>query len=990
MSSFVTSFIARHVIFIIPAAFWLRVSSSMWDLPLSSDSDGDDEGDVSCPVEPVRRKRGRPPGIFGSLRERQHIRQELARLGVHQDVVAAPLAPPRKPPGPVDEIAQHFQGFVSRRTGHLTEDLAHLVSRPVSVEDPDLGKVFTDLLGDSSRVLMGSLAHAKSLGMRPQTLQGHVRDVAACVHYSTRMWISSVCSRLDAEISSGRIRPIAMLTHIMYDETTYHMRTLSSDGKPRDVADMPSVDKGPQSKKAKGLSKVAQSELVLIFVFQPRGSAPVAWHIPVVAPLQVVDRGTAETLRTNIHRLLDIPRLAALQKKFMRVDSSTADRASANNKCEFELASEAGLPRFRMPCAAHICSTSQGHTFGTSSRVVSGIIHASLSQQDAEAVDKLRQAISLVLFHSCVPVDCSLPDSDDQRRRNLAAILDECLRKDPVSQRRRMKIWLNMVGDPASDVIYWCRPGGAHGADIWDWATKLASSLLPSAIAVFPRHRWIQALHPFMEYSLLQLHNVFHRAVPIWFDIIAGKNSGAMPCNSVSDVPHLVTSWELHPSDEEDDAHDVVAVAEPACDAAKLKPRAVTVEEKAAAKMSTKKFAAAQPRMELMVGLITMRVSTGLLHKIETLASEDWDRRQWSQFAATGTCSSRMFEAWKGEMAEGIVQHTQELFQDPSAWEALHSSERSYQASSLAFRMLSATICSLEHLLFRSWRCYPFKLWSIFTGGRVAAQQVLDDPPCIKDEWSRHFLEKFGDIDKLLGDGIAILSALSFAARYEITRIECRNAAIRRLTRIHASTHEPYVLDVSSDFILLRQRLLEKFFHCPPAAEEQKAKKTSDRKHRAMRYGKYKGTRSGGGGPQRYFMKKFITGQRFFNNDARKRALKEANKQYKIEMRCSSALWLECRRVGQVGTTAHQEGGVAFGSAAAESRKRRRQRQNEKVQNLIQSLPDKHVHDHEQGDACLELVKYIEEFRSQSDRKRQKLEDEQRQASTVYFVMTTL
>ena len=54
-------------------------------------------------------------------------------------------------------------------------------------------------------------------------------------------------------------------------------------------------------------------------------------------------------------------------------------------------------------------------------------------------------------------------------------------------------------------------------------------------------------------------------------------------------------------------------------------------------------------------------------------------------------------------------------------------------------------------------------------------------------------------LEALLDIGVPVLVALGFILRFDITRIECRTAAIRRLMKSLGSTHCSYIRDVSAD-----------------------------------------------------------------------------------------------------------------------------------------------------------------------------------------------
>eukprot|EP00972_Heterocapsa_arctica_P104060 15335512-Heterocapsa_arctica.AAC.1 len=70
--------------------------------------------------------------------------------------------------------------------------------------------------------------------------------------------------------------------------------------------------------------------------------------------------------------------------------------------------------------------------------------------------------------------------------------------------------------------------------------------------------------------------------------------------------------------------------------------------------------------------------------------------------------------------------------------------------ASLAFGMISAAACSLEQIMFRRWRGFPYSLWQVVLEPTTAvAEKILAQPQCLLDPWSRSFLEKFSTPEQL-------------------------------------------------------------------------------------------------------------------------------------------------------------------------------------------------------------------------------------------------
>ena len=105
---------------------------------------------------------------------------------------------------------------------------------------------------------------------------------------------------------------------------------------------------------------------------------------------------------------------------------------------------------------------------------------------------------------------------------------------------------------------------------------------------------------------------------------------------------------------------------------------------------------------------------------------------------------------------------------------------------------------------------HPVKMWLLLERPTPEmAQEIVDDLNCLKDKLTLRFLNAFTTAELLLKQGLPILVALAFILKGDIIGIECRNAALQRLMRSLGVTHCPYIQDVSTDFLLMKQRLLE-------------------------------------------------------------------------------------------------------------------------------------------------------------------------------------
>ena len=109
--------------------------------------------------------------------------------------------------------------------------------------------------------------------------------------------------------------------------------------------------------------------------------------------------------------------------------------------------------------------------------------------------------------------------------------------------------------------------GGLARLDVRKWASRLSYLLLPSAVATFPRHRWVNSLQPLAQLVLLSVHNVLPGAGLLW---LSSKLLGtAVPSfEGAASATRAALPWDLSDSEDEQaavlppsDATAVVAVA---------------------------------------------------------------------------------------------------------------------------------------------------------------------------------------------------------------------------------------------------------------------------------------------------------------------------------------------------------------------------------------------------------------------------------------------
>ena len=148
--------------------------------------------------------------------------------------------------------------------------------------------------------------------------------------------------------------------------------------------------------------------------------------------------------------------------------------------------------------------------------------------------------------------------------------------------------------------------------------------------------------------------------------------------------------------------------------------------------------------------------------------------------------------------------------------------------------------------------------------------------------------------------------------RAEICRIECRNAAIRRIVRARDATYDPCVGHVSADFVLLRQRIVEQLLSFSGVGSDATATPQQESVtpvEPVRRCGKLRGTRVGGGGAQRYFFGKQLKGRTWKSKEEQKAIFKDIATQFNKIKHQGGPEWTKLIRDGRKAAVSYRSAG---------------------------------------------------------------------------------
>ena len=324
------------------------------------------------------------------------------------------------------------------------------------------------------------------------------------------------------------------------------------------------------------------------------------------------------------------------------------------------------------------------------------------------------------------------------------------------------------------------------------------------------------------------------------------------------------------------------------------------------------KLLASQPTTSTLACLLTLQVSVAMLRVVENVASDKWEKSILLKSIGQGTpATCRMWEAYSGRIHSSMSAKATALLNDPGQNGALPRQSKTIGACGLIFAMVSATLCSLEYMILSQFRTFPYGLWQlVYTPTREVAIAILAVPKCLLDAFSRRFLEIFNTVEKLLSKTCrAILIVVGRLARWEILRIECRHASVRRILRGKSTTTRANLEDLAARFLLQRERIASSYFGQSGMPPRNKKVGVA----RLVRRGKFKGSRAGGGGAQRAAFRPYLVGQKMPTKEAREAVFREANRLATLDRqdigseRCQAA-----RLLGRTSTLARKRGGTSF------------------------------------------------------------------------------
>lgn len=158
---------------------------------------------------------------------------------------------------------------------------------------------------------------------------------------------------------------------------------------------------------------------------------------------------------------------------------------------------------------------------------------------------------------------------------------------------------------------------------------------------------------------------------------------------------------------------------------------------------------------KLAVFSCVINAQQDLMRRFLDMASENWDKMQDGSMAlamAHGqdhTRKLRVNVAYSGDFELEFIEKLASLLSQDRIGKCLQRSEHIVHLKVLAFRLISCAGGFCYQALIAPHKRYPLRLFALATGaadtnGDLAAC-LRSERRCLMDEWSRRFLEHYGD-----------------------------------------------------------------------------------------------------------------------------------------------------------------------------------------------------------------------------------------------------
>ena len=673
---------------------------------------------------------------------------------------------------------------------------------------------------------MSITAEAEVLGVSSAS---HLKDcflgAGAATYFAAKASTAAVAAWVDSITDpDGDYDGVAILRPYAQDETTFRFRgqsggglkdTADVDGLPKELCQVVALTReqtGTDIDTEVEVTKIMQCELVVAFLIRRRSDGKfLLFFTELPVPLLTSDKGTAEQLVDCIGDIFGVPLVDALHQKFgILIDLANGDRGATGLRAERLLDSQhpTRLRLHGVGCFAHIVHTSQKHQCEMLNDCIAGCIAWAETLKFAGKRKQLRRIVRDLLIESAVPrLGTAPPAADSETMIEIEAVLSRCLNRSQRHQHHRYLRLLHCFRSPLTESkihIYMPNFSTNFPLDmirkyVRSWATQ-ASKDLVGTYPTFQRGRWVTNTDSLGGLGLLaSCYRLLERAAPRFLGTLGGSGPEREDMDSRrSDESQIVMAAQTGAS-------------------AEYGSKGYWAEISKRHKGDAFVFASSGAKhvLELLMLVIVLPLHAALMTWILHVDSEKWQQKQ-DRLAIDDPAKRtyRALMAATGQLTADFHKASVQYLCSASEWTAVSLPLRTYAARSLAFGLLAKAIGCIAFLIDVPCAGYPWRLFRLLdpTADRLQIiEGLLADPPCLWDPFAKQFFTMFGHTVEALSDPkvSAILMAIAILFHLTIARVEARHASVRRNLRSRGTTWLQELASVSSDFVLMRNRILE-------------------------------------------------------------------------------------------------------------------------------------------------------------------------------------
>ena len=315
-----------------------------------------------------------------------------------------------------------------------------------------------------------------------------------------------------------------------------------------------------------------------------------------------------------------------------------------------------------------------------------------------------------------------------------------------------------------------------------------------------------------------------------------------------------------------------------------------------------------------------MTVIVTLLQRFLARAKSKWELQQQRQMVSTGSRSYRLTEIFLGrDILEALVS-LQGRFRKELP--ALPVQSRTMQNRVLAFKLFARAAGAIHWFLRRQHDKCPYLVFGLLdpVSRSDVAARLEKLPLCMRDAFAHEFLNRYPTSkDMTSKKALHQLHAIALLADVDISSIECRHAAVRRILMARSTSKQVGIEVLSADYLCRQMdarmtEMAETLGILQQQREIHGILSLRARKRKRQQQSKKKAKRKGGGGRQRAFFRARLRGRTFRDKGSqgqdRRAVLKQLHQELKQLSRAENE---EFGHLGWFGTLSHRAGHPSFG-----------------------------------------------------------------------------